>query len=404
MHSLWVLFFAIMFAFSCFIKKKWRILIIVAECLFAIVCMMDYSVTCFRGIGFIRTDFQADTTLFTMLSKCGIPTGKKFWICIIWLLFSILFVCFKDRFLKNKMWNQLGCAMVLFGFIGLGAITTYPNEYELFRGNSFCMVSVYSKEDDWDSRDRLVLHALGATAENDTLTNSRNALEYNYARGARTFETDISFTNDGVPVLRHDWSSDLGQAQYFGWTEDNTFVPTYEQFMNAPIYGKYTPMSLLDLFEFMDKHEDVYIVTDVKIDSQNPVDMQYRAIAKVAQENHLEHVLERLVIQIYYHAMYDEVESIYPFKHVLFTLYVIGEQPKEELREYLISHEMSSVTMPVWYATPEMCNYLAQEGIKVYTHTLNTEEEVLKYYGNGVYGIYTDFFMPKDLERLHEGF
>lgn len=404
MHFIWVLCFVVLYALTCFLKKKWKVVVLVIEGLFALVCAMDYSITMFRGIGFVSTDFKAGSTVGTILLKNGIPTGKKFWMCVLWLIASMIFVCVKDRFIKNPKWNKQICALGLLGFIGLGIITTYPNEYELFRGNAVCSVPDYSKDISWDTRDRLVLHALGITAQGDTLTNSRNALEYNYAKGARTFETDISFTSDGIPVLRHDWGSDLGQAKYFGWSEENTFAPTYEEFMNAPIYDLYTPMSLLDLLQFMKSHEDVYVVTDVKLDGLNTIEMQYTTIVEIARENDLLDVLDRLVIQIYYQGMYDMVQEVYPFKNVVFTLYVVGEQPKEELRDFLMEHDMKSVTMTMWYAKPETCAYLAEEGIKVYTHTFNTPDEVKQNYERGVYGIYTDVFMPAELEALHKGF
>lgn len=50
--------------------------------------------------------------------------------------------------------------------------------------------------------------------------------------GFRVFETDISFTSDRIPVLRHDWGSDLGQADEIAeFLNDNKIpvltVPTY---------------------------------------------------------------------------------------------------------------------------------------------------------------------------------
>lgn len=49
---------------------------------------------------------------------------------------------------------------------------------------------------------------MGSTEEGDTLTNSRDAMEYDYKLGQRVFEADLAITSDDVVVLRHDWLRD----------------------------------------------------------------------------------------------------------------------------------------------------------------------------------------------------
>ena len=105
---------------------------------------------------------------------------------------------------------------------------------ELFSARKKGRQKAAAKE--WYERWPVICHALGRTEEGDNLTNSYEALLYNYAKGQRVFEADIAITSDDVAVLRHDWESDLGQGVRFGWTEEDRQVPSAEKFLAAPIY------------------------------------------------------------------------------------------------------------------------------------------------------------------------
>ena len=54
----------------------------------------------------------------------------------------------------------------------------------------------------------LVAHAMGQIDEY-TGTNSLEAFQTNYDKGYRIFECDLSVTNDGQVVLRHDWDAGM---------------------------------------------------------------------------------------------------------------------------------------------------------------------------------------------------
>ena len=119
----------------------------------------------------------------------------------------------------------------------------------------------------WYEKYPVICHALGRTQEGDTLTNSLEAFQYNYKRGQRVFEADVQITSDGKMVLRHDWVSGLGQEEAFGWTEEDSWAVTAEEFLSSPIYGKYTPLSLEDWFAIMREYPDIWFVTDTKYSS-----------------------------------------------------------------------------------------------------------------------------------------
>lgn len=244
----------------------------------------------------------------------------------------------------------------------------------------------------WYDMYSTICHAMGMTKEGDTLTNSLEAFEYNYELGQRVFEVDLSITSDNVVVLRHDWNSDLGQAEEFGWTEDKKEVPDLNTFKNTLIYDKYTPITLLELFEKMEQYKDMYVVLDAKYNSD--VKMQYELIVNTAMDNGYENVLERVIPQIYYEEMYAEIEKVYSFKEYIYTLYYIGYSGGTEEAEFCKENNINILVMPyTWFGNSV---YKKVEGypLKVYVHTVNDEAVAEEMLLDGASGIYTDCLLP----------
>lgn len=251
---------------------------------------------------------------------------------------------------------------------------------------------------EWYEKSPTVCHALGGTEEGDTLTNSLDALEYNYRLGQRVFEADISIASDQVAVLRHDWSSDLGQAEGFGWTEDEQRIPTSEEFLAVPIYGKYTPMTLLQLYKVMDERQDMYTVIDPKLHPN--VAEQFSVIVDTALDNGYESVLDRIVVQLYYEEMYEEVEQVYPFKNYLYTLYYIGYPGTESVGMFCEKNNIPVLVMPYTWLDGETCGELQAYGLSVYVHTVNEVEEAEQMVSMGVDGLYSDYILPGKMKQL----
>ena len=245
----------------------------------------------------------------------------------------------------------------------------------------------------WYEKYPVICHALGRTQEGDTLTNSLEAFQYNYMRGQRVFEADVQITSDGKMVLRHDWVSGLGQEEAFGWTEEDSWAVTAEEFLSSPIYGKYTPLSLEDWFAIMREYPDIWFVTDTKY--SNEVEAQFSLFRDTAIENGYEDVLSRVIVQIYYKEMYDEVMKVYPFENLIWTLYYIGYPGKQEILDFMAEKEIPVLVMPSswWYGQQE--EDLKDSSIKVYVHTVNDEEEALLRLQHGVSGIYSDDILPE---------
>ena len=221
------------------------------------------------------------------------------------------------------------------------------------------------REFPWHERYQVICHALGSTAEGVGLTNSREAFVYNYRRGQRVFEA----------------------------------------FLNAPIYGQYTPLTLEDWFGIMETHPDIWLVTDTKYSQE--VEKQFRLFVDTAVDNGYEDVLSRVIVQIYYKEMYDEVRAVYPFENILLTLYYIGYPlgeagEAEALKDFMAGNGIPVLTMPSGWWSEEIEKDLADSGIKVFVHTVNDGAEARQRLTEGISGIYTDVILPAEFERWRQ--
>ncbi len=236
----------------------------------------------------------------------------------------------------------------------------------------------------------LIAHAMGGISDGK-YSNSLEAFEENYEKGMRIFEADFSVTSDHVMILRHDWTKSRGQK---GLIKYDGYIPTYEEFMTTPLYGKYTPLSLADLFNLMKDHKDVYIITDSKAGSYEQVVDDFRLIYDTAQQTDSLNLLDRFIVQIYNDEMYDAVQSVYPFENIIYTLYQRGTDNLEQLCAFCTQHNITIITVNYKKYSTELQRLADENHLQVYLHTLNKSESALLYYRQGVDGFYTDNITP----------
>jgi glycerophosphoryl diester phosphodiesterase len=130
---------------------------------------------------------------------------------------------------------------------------------------------------------RLVAHA-GGGVRGLIYTNSREALDENYAKGYRVFELDFEWTTDDRLVLVHDWQHTSSQ---FG-VQPHVF--SYAEFVGRTRRDKLHQVTFEDLHEWLQNHRDAFVVTDTK--SSNELLLDY--LRKNGGD-----VLPQLIIQIY---------------------------------------------------------------------------------------------------------
>lgn len=240
-----------------------------------------------------------------------------------------------------------------------------------------------------------IAHA-GGIIDGHNYSNCEDAILRNYEKGHRVFEIDLLMTSDEKVVGKHKWEESFQQGLEPGE------IPTEEEFLEAPLWGKYTPLSFGKLCELMNEYDDIWIVTDTKSQDKEYNKKIFNSMLKTAQELGMVHVFDRLVVQLYQTDMQEVVSKIYPFKSYIFTLYKTGfSGNKDEFLEYVrysYANNIDAITMWEYLFVPEFAEIADRYGVGVYVHTLNDRNEANIALENGVDGVYTDSLTPDILE------
>ena len=247
---------------------------------------------------------------------------------------------------------------------------------------------------------RLIAHAGGTVREkeyNTKYTNSLEALRQNYNLGHRLFEMDFNLTSDKKLAAVHDWN-------HFGNKDD--VAPSSKEWKKFQGYGspetpsRFTTMLIGDVFDQMIINRDMVLVTDTKsmeIPKEDRI-KQFKELVSEANKRDKE-LLDRVIPQIYHQEMFGEIESIYPFKHVIYTLYASPDSG-EEVLDFIAKHkEIEAVTVPIDDSrlTPKFIEQVHKLGKRVYVHTIQTYESLTKYAAINVDGFYTGLLTPQDM-------
>lgn len=247
--------------------------------------------------------------------------------------------------------------------------------------------------DTWYNENRVITHALGGI-DGKTYTNSIDALDYNYQQGKRVFEADFNYTSDGKIILTHDFQE----------TEDNLidfpdgYVPSYEEFMNNRIYYKYHPSDAQQLLTYMSEHYDMYLVTDIKYEDPATITSILSELVSMAKEANMESVLDRLIIQFYSEQNYYDIQTIYPFKNYIYSLYAEVNKDFEAVKNFCLANNVTVVLMKSsWVKDETTLSVFNENNIKVYVYTLNNLTNIFNRKSQGVYGFVSDYAYNKDI-------
>lgn len=238
-----------------------------------------------------------------------------------------------------------------------------------------------------------VAHAMGGLDGKDYL-NSIDGFYPAYEKGYRIFEMDILFTSDHVAVGKHRWGWNLSDP-----TTKKGTPASYQEFKNTKIYGKYTPTSFLDVLNLMEKYPDFYLMTDSKSTKPNAVKEDFRILVQTAKKVGKEDLLDRIIVQVYNQDMYYAVKSVYPFKNFIYTTYQQRDAAFYRMIKFCKANGIQGVTCPQSDVNDYRMELLKKEGIYSYTHSVNNSYYAKEYMRLGVYGIYSDFLSPVQIQK-----
>lgn len=233
------------------------------------------------------------------------------------------------------------------------------------------------------STDRYIAHA-GGEVDGHPSTNSKAALDQNYAKGFRMFELDIIETSDGKLVAAHDWNMWSRFTDYSG-----ELPPTLAEFKKHNIYGDYETLDLEGINAWFSAHPDATLVTDKLND---PIGFAEKFIDK-----------SRLIMELFSLMTVEEAS-----KHGLNAM--ISQKPfmkiPDDKLNYLKVNNIQYVALSrrKIASNLKLLEKLKENGIKVYVYHVNFDEgKDEKYVRDNeigiVYGMYADkwvFDKPKE--------
>lgn len=232
-----------------------------------------------------------------------------------------------------------------------------------------------------------IIHAAGEVR--DPLTglvylgsNSFEGLQQSYEAGHRLIELDFNFTSDGELACIHDWYSHYSSAIV------DCQALSLAEFMDCKIYDRFTPLCLDTLARFLEKHEDLKIVTDIK-------DRNLDGVKLIAEE--YPELRDQFMIQIYQKDEYEPVQQL-GFENIIFTLYKLDWEQKIDavaIADFALTHPLRGITFPAvlleYVEAESFITALKQAKVPLFVHTVNGELTKKQYYDLEIDGVYTDY-------------
>ncbi len=213
-----------------------------------------------------------------------------------------------------------------------------------------------------------------------SVTNSLEALEYNYAKGYRYFEIDLSFTSDNYLVCIHGWKSKKSPTVWGG-------VPTQSEFLEYFASQPLTPCTLSSLMRWLERHSDATVITDVK-------QSELIALGDIAYQ--FPNLLNQIIPQIYLPSDFNTVRAM-GYDRVIWTLYRFDGSNEDVVNQVREFSPPFALVFSISRLNDGLIRALRKQNlnIPIYVHTINDMGKMcLLKSGFQIYEVFTDVLDP----------
>lgn len=250
--------------------------------------------------------------------------------------------------------------------------------HKILENNS--LYKVVEKEDLLDNSSEVIkpskwISHAGGRINGLTYTNCLEALNNSVEKGFKLIELDFNWTKDNQLVLIHDWGEIVNKL--FGVTPGDPYY--YDEYLDFKMINNWRHLTPDSLSNWLKKNPSISIVTDIKGRNIKGLSM--------IKENYPE-LIDQFIPQIYLFDEYLRVKSL-GFKNIILTLYA-SDYTDKEILDFAKRNELYAITMPTDRAKTDIVQALNEENIFVYTHTINSLEDVNTFESLGINGFYTD--------------
>ncbi|MBL4659990.1 MAG: hypothetical protein JKY19_06520 [Alcanivoracaceae bacterium] len=223
----------------------------------------------------------------------------------------------------------------------------------------------------------MIAHA-GGGIDGKNYSNSLEAINLNYSKGFRYFEIDFSWTKDEKLVCIHDWQKQFKKV--FAYKTRHPLSAEQFQSLLDKTAGLH-PCTLTTLGEWLEKHEDAKIITDIK--SEN-----IKALGTIIKL--YPHLSRQFIPQFYQPYEYKILKSM-GFKQLIWILYQY-QGAHASVVIHAQDMKLFAISMKASQAKKAFAQQLIKDKNNVFVYTINKQKKlnklVKKYH---VSGIYTDF-------------
>lgn len=220
-----------------------------------------------------------------------------------------------------------------------------------------------------------IAHA-GGQIENETYTNSLEALNANFEEGFRVFEIDFSWTTDTQLVCLHDWDQSFERSFQVA-PRGAVSLQEFQQLVD--LRSKFTKCDLASLMHWLSEHPDALLVTDVK-------EGNLEALSHIGAN--FPQFLSRIIPQIYQPSEYSAVRDL-GFDRIIWTLYMYSGGSLAVL-DAVQTMDLWAITMDTTRAEQNLGQDLSEIDVPSYVHTINDFADSLYFKSLGINEIYTD--------------
>lgn len=250
-------------------------------------------------------------------------------------------------------------------------------------------------------KDSLYAHAMGA-ADGIAYTNSKEAFLQNYRKGCRVFETDISLTKEGLPVLCHDWRQ-IDENRFIPYSEAVREIPEqkpmeYARFMRVRFNDAYTPLDLNGLVMLAKEYSDAYFIVSVKslhYIYDETVRARFALLEMLCRTQGVG-IWERMIPQAHSPVYFYKMMADFSFHSVIYGMRDI-QIPLEQLTSFLQETGIKAVACDHGkpFTNTHTFEAIHKVGAQVIVATVNKTKEMREWEEKGADAFLTDLGFPE---------
>lgn len=232
--------------------------------------------------------------------------------------------------------------------------------------------------------------------------NSKQALEKSVSDGYKLIEVDVSITKDNKPVCINRWSKKTLDKLGLDYSK-NDYILSYEEYMNSKLCGKYTPLDVEMLYQYINNFYDerirfrdgvVFKMTETQfiIDFGEIKDKwdTYKCHRSFYKE--FQRYYDLLTFKIYNETMYEGMNGYSNYMYVIDSK--TDAKNIDKILEFCSDKNFMSIQIKNDFIRKNIVDKCHKYGLQVVSTTTNSEKKAKKLLGLGVDCIATNTIKP----------